>query len=82
MPSPAASSTVRDSNSATIIIDSPSPDQGPFSDPPRQPTVQKSTTSLSAVIEEATRRASQKDTTLPPKDRERSPFGDEHATQD
>jgi protein OPY2 len=81
MPSPAASSTVRESNSATIIIDSPSPDQGPFSDPPNAPAAQ-STTSLSAVIEEATRRASQKDATLPPRDRERSPFGDEHATQD
>lgn len=81
MPSPAASSTVRDSNAATIIADSPSPDQGPFSDPPNKLAAQ-STTSLSAVIEEATRRASQKDTSLPPKDRERSPFGDEHATQD
>jgi len=81
MPSPSAASTARDSTAATIIIDSPSPDQGPFSDPPKPPAAQ-STTSLSAVIEEATRRASQRDSSLPPKDRERSPFGDEHATKD
>lgn len=81
MPSPAVSSTVGDSNSATIIVDSPSPDQGPFSDPPIRSAAQ-STISLSAVIEEATRRASQKDVTVSPKNRERSPFGDEHATQD
>jgi len=71
-------STVRDSSAATIIVDSPAMDQSPFCDPPK--SAAQSTTSLSAVIEEATRRASQRDSTLPPKDRERSPFGDEHAT--
>lgn len=78
-----SSSTVRDSNAATIIVDSPATDQGPFSDPPKGPKgpVNQSTTSLSAVIEEATRRASQRDSQMP-KGRERSPFGDEHATQD
>ncbi|KAK0720554.1 hypothetical protein B0H67DRAFT_487179 [Lasiosphaeris hirsuta] len=84
IPSPSvtsSSSTVRDSNSATIIVDSPTPDQGPFSDPPK-PTPAQSTTSLSAVIEEATRRASQRESRNSLKGRERSPFGDEHATQD
>ncbi|KAL2131105.1 hypothetical protein VTI74DRAFT_5557 [Chaetomium olivicolor] len=71
-------STIRDSTAATVIADSPAADQGPFSDPPK--SAAHSTTSLSAVIEEATRRASQRDSTIPPKGRERSPFGDEHAT--
>lgn len=81
LPTAAPSTISRDSGSATIIVDSPSPDQGPFSDPPTQLAAQ-STTSLSAVIEEATRRASQRDSSVSPKDRERSPFGDEHATKD
>jgi hypothetical protein len=71
-------STIRDSAAATLIVDSPANEQSPFSDPPK--SAAQSTTSLSAVIEEATRRASQRDSTLPPKERERSPFGDEHAT--
>jgi hypothetical protein len=77
--SPTASgSTMRDSSAATLIVDSPATEQSPFSDPPK--SASHSTTTLSAVIEEATRRASQRDSTLPPKGRERSPFGDEHAT--
>ncbi|KAK3945865.1 hypothetical protein QBC46DRAFT_62008 [Diplogelasinospora grovesii] len=76
----AASPTVRDSTAATIIDDSPSVDQGPFSDPPKP--ANQSVTSLSAVIEEATRRASQRGSGNQDKERERSPFGDEHATQD
>ncbi|KAK0728453.1 hypothetical protein B0T26DRAFT_637958, partial [Lasiosphaeria miniovina] len=83
--SPSESSTVRDSNAATIIIDSPASDQGPFRDPPER-SASQSTTSLSAVIEEATRRASQRDSQKESpsllKGRERSPFGDENATQD
>ncbi|KAK0635568.1 hypothetical protein B0T17DRAFT_587036 [Bombardia bombarda] len=81
IPSPSTSSsyTARDSNAATIIIDSPATDQGPFSDPPK-PSGNQSTASLSAVIEEATRRASQRDSSSSAKLRERSPFGDEHAT--
>ncbi|KAK4104259.1 hypothetical protein N658DRAFT_419911 [Parathielavia hyrcaniae] len=72
-------STIRDSSAATIIIDSPATEQSPFCDPPNPAS--HSTTSLSAVIEEATRRASQRDSTLPSaKGRERSPFGDENAT--
>lgn len=74
-----SSPTVRDSNAVTLIDDSPVPDQGPFSDPPEN---RKSTTSLSAVIEEATRRASQRTSALNKTERERSPFGDEHATHD
>lgn len=71
-------STIRDSTAATIIVDSPVTDQGPFSDPPH--SAAQSSTNLSAVIEEATRRASQRDSSIPLKGRERSPFGDEHAT--
>ncbi|KAK4245256.1 hypothetical protein C7999DRAFT_34376 [Corynascus novoguineensis] len=76
--SAASASSVRDSSAPTLIVDSPAADQSPFSDPPK--SAAQSTTSLSAVIEEATRRASQRDSTLPPRGRERSPFGDEHAT--
>ena len=68
--------TIRDSSAATIIVDSPAMDQSPFCDPPH--SAAQSTTSLSAVIEEATRRASQRDSSLPER-REKSPFGDEHA---
>lgn len=71
-------STIRDSAAVTLIVDSPATDEGPFSDPPK--SAAHSTTSLSAVIEEATRRASQRDSTVPAKGREKSPFGDEHAT--
>ena len=74
-------STIRESTSETIIEDSPSPDQGPFSDPPAR-LGHRSHTSLSAVAEDATRRASQRSSNPPQKNRERSPFGDEHATQD
>lgn len=70
--------TAKESTSGTIIIDSPELDQGPFSDP--LPSANQSTATLSAVIEEATRRASQRDSSSPGKGRERSPFGDEHAT--
>lgn len=73
------SGTACESQAGTLIEDSPSPDQGPFSD--SSPSHQ-STTSLSAVIEEATRRASHRNSSGPLKGRERSPFGDEHATQD
>lgn len=73
--------TSRESTSETVIDDSPSPDQGPFSDPPERKG-HRSTTSLSAVAEEATRRASQRSSNPPQKNRERSPFGDEHATMD
>lgn len=81
-----ASSAGRDSNMGTIIIDSPAVDQGPFSDPPSPPVGRSSTHSiatLSAVIENSTRRPSDRKSDSPgSKDRERSPFSDEHATQD
>ncbi|CAK7215836.1 overproduction-induced pheromone-resistant [Sporothrix eucalyptigena] len=81
-PSPPGKST-RDSNAVTIIEDSPTPDQGPFSDPPASPTgTNRTGHSLSAVIEEATRRASQRVVAGTSAERERSPFGDENATHD
>lgn len=70
--------STRESKAVTVIDDSPAPEQGPFSDPPEG---HKSTGSLSAVIEEATRRASQRTTTGTSAERERSPFGDEHAVK-
>ncbi|KAH6631086.1 hypothetical protein B0J18DRAFT_362855 [Chaetomium sp. MPI-SDFR-AT-0129] len=76
--SPAASGSLRDSSAPTLIVDSPATEQSPFNDPPK--SANQSSTSLSAVIEEATRRASQRDSTIPARGRGRSPFGDEHAT--
>ncbi|KAJ9133952.1 Protein OPY2 [Coniochaeta hoffmannii] len=73
--------SLRESQAGTLIEDSPTPSQGPFSDPADELHRMKSTTSLSAVIEEATRRASQRDSG-DQRGRERSPFGDEHAMKD
>lgn len=78
-----ASPMVGDSNAPTLIDTA---DQGPFVDPPESPSHRshqshQSTHSLSAIIQEATRRASQKDATAP-LNRDSSPFGDEHATRD
>ncbi|PKS07625.1 hypothetical protein jhhlp_006231 [Lomentospora prolificans] len=72
-----------DSSSPTIVEDAASED-GPFLDPPERPESRQShssSPSLSAVIEEATRRAAhiEKPKSL---QRETSPFGDEHATRD
>ena len=61
----------RDSNAITIINDTPSLEQGPFSDPP--PT-SHSTTSLSAVMEEGAEKEGKKE--------EGTPFGDENALKD
>jgi hypothetical protein len=71
----------RESVAVTLIDDSPTVDQGPFSDPPNRTDMRASKT-LSAVMEESTRRSSQRDSNGALKSRERSPFGDEHATQD
>ncbi len=61
----------RDSNAITIIDDTPAVEQGPFSDPPvRSP----SSSSLSAVIEEATRKQLAK--------KNNTPFGDENEVKD
>lgn len=81
------SATLRDSSAPTVIDDSPAMDQGPFSDPPRSASATQSTSTLSAVIEEATRRAAsgpdrkskrQSEATQ----RATSPFSDEHATKE
>lgn len=77
--------TARHSNSTTVVGESPTVDQGPFSDPPSSPgSANKSTTSLSAVIEEATRRAAsgpdRRSKRQSTQERGVSPFGDEHAT--
>ncbi|OAA68449.1 hypothetical protein SPI_00644 [Niveomyces insectorum RCEF 264] len=77
----ASSPRSRDSSALTIIEDSPTPDQGPFSDPPTSPS-RRNANSLSAVIEEATRRASHRGTNSTSAEREQSPFGDEHATHE
>lgn len=59
-------------------ITSPSREEhSPFRDPPD--LARSSNQTLSAVIEEATKRASQRPATA---DRAKSPFGDEHATED
>lgn len=60
----------RDSNATTIIDDTPSVEQGPFSDAARL----RSTPSLSAVKEEAAKAA-------PAEERAGTPFGDEHAVE-
>ena len=66
----------RDSNAITIIDDTPAVEQGPFSDPPDGRL--QSSTSLSAVIEEATKRAhGDVKGGLGAKEHS-TPFGDEH----
>ncbi|KAG5927702.1 hypothetical protein E4U53_002819 [Claviceps sorghi] len=62
-----------------------STDQGPFSDPPERKTggVGNSTPTLVSVAEEAEdRRSAEKGKRPGSGDRERSPFGDEHATKE
>ncbi|OLN86504.1 Protein OPY2 [Colletotrichum chlorophyti] len=86
-PPPTSPAAARDSAAVTVIDDSPTVDQGPFSDPPESKTAAiRSTHSLSAVIEEATRRAAagpdRRSRRTSSHERGRSPFGDEHATKD
>jgi protein OPY2 len=72
-------------NGTIIEEDTPVVDQGPFVDPPDSPRTSsghRSNQSLSAMIEEATRRASRRQSGVPLQGRESSPFGDEHATQE
>src|SRR5690606_25364102 len=74
----------QESSSTTVVGDTSSSEGGPFMDPPERSSGRSShtsTPSLSAVIEEATRRAARVER---PKSvtRETSPFGDEHATRD
>lgn len=82
-PAPSMKNTARDSNAITIIEDSPSLDQGPFSDPPERSSPQKSINapSLGAVVEEdgADDRGMIR---VAPPPREKSPFGDQHATKE
>lgn len=77
--SPHQSLMDRDSTAATLIDDSPALDQGPFRDPPATPN---SSASLSAIIEEATRKA-HGDVKGGLGTREsQTPFGDEHEMRD
>ncbi|KAF4974761.1 hypothetical protein FZEAL_8378 [Fusarium zealandicum] len=71
----------RDSSAPTIIEDSPSADQGPFSDPPDRPSPLKSSKapSLGAVIEDT---AAENDKVGSSQRRDSSPFGDQHATKE
>jgi hypothetical protein len=71
---------VRDSSAITIIDDTPTIEQGPFGDPPTPGSTHKRNGSLSAVIEEATKRAQGDVRTGLGLKREKTPFGDEHAT--
>ncbi|KAI1176600.1 hypothetical protein F4777DRAFT_546072 [Nemania sp. FL0916] len=82
-----ASSPSKERESAAITIieeDTPINDQGPFSDPPPTKEASKRNSSLSAVIEESTRRASQIDPHQHSSAmaRNASPFGDENAVRD
>ncbi|CAM1500736.1 Fc.00g098980.m01.CDS01 [Cosmosporella sp. VM-42] len=85
--SPATSNgkVARDSNAITIIEDSPSVDQGPFSDPPERSSPQKSTNppSLGAVIEDQAGEGDRSSERVSsPQRRDSSPFGDQHATKE
>jgi hypothetical protein len=71
----------RDSHAVTIIDDTPSLEQGPFSDPIPASHNNISTTSLSAVIEEATRKSQAEESARADKE-EGTPFGDEHAVKE
>jgi hypothetical protein len=63
---------LRESTAFTIIDDTPTIEQGPFSDPVEP--LHKSNSSLSAIIEEATKRAQGGSTVIGGN----TPFGDEH----
>lgn len=75
----------RGPNATTIIEDSPSVDQGPFSDPPDRPSPKKSTNapSLGAVVEDSTGESDRSlHRTNNSQRRDSSPFGDQHATKE
>jgi hypothetical protein len=63
---PRRSALGRDSGAITIIDDTPSVEQGPFSDPPHRSGSHNKNGSLSAVIEEAAKK-------------KKDPFSDEHS---
>ncbi len=75
---PRGSLLARDSNAITIIDDTPSIEQGPFSD--SSAVRQSSNSSLSAVIEEATAKKVNIEG-IPPK-RDGTPFGDENEVKE
>jgi hypothetical protein len=68
----------RGSNAITLIDDTPNVEQGPFSDPPRR---QQSNNSLSAVIEEAERKAASSQGSVRT-NKDGTPFGDEHEVKE
>lgn len=71
----------RDSSTITIIEDSPSVDQGPFSDPPERSTSRKP--SLGAVPEDSAGESEKgSERTGSSQRRDSSPFGDQHATKE
>jgi len=72
----------RDSNAITIIDDTPTVEQGPFSDPPARSSGHKKNGSLSAVIEEATKKAHGDVRAGLGLKRGATPFGDEHETSE
>jgi len=65
---------LRDSTAVTIIDDTPNLEQGPFGDPPKH---HQSNSSLSAVIEEAEKKAASSQGTQGTS-KDKTPFGDEH----
>ncbi|KAI0134624.1 hypothetical protein BJ170DRAFT_208043 [Xylariales sp. AK1849] len=75
---------LRNSNAFAAMDDTPTEEQSPFSDPPPRASGHQSTNSLSAVIEEATRRAAAGSRTdsVSSSRRGSSPFGDEHALKE
>ncbi|KAF5023977.1 hypothetical protein F66182_3963 [Fusarium sp. NRRL 66182] len=79
-PATPSGNVTRDS-SITVIDESPSMDQGPFSDPPERPSTQKTNKapSLGAVMEDA---VGEDDKPPAPQRRDSSPFGDQHATKE
>jgi len=72
----------RESTAITIIDDTPTMEQGPFSDPPERAPGHTKNGSLSAVIEEATKKAHGDVRAGLGLRREGTPFGDEHAMDD
>jgi len=76
--SPRNSLLPRDSSAITIIDDTPDIEQGPFKDPPKN--LRQSTSSLSAIIEEAQRKATSSRKSSGSKGR--TPFGDENEVKD
>ncbi|KFZ18343.1 hypothetical protein V502_04139 [Pseudogymnoascus sp. VKM F-4520 (FW-2644)] len=80
-----ANDASRGSAAITVIDDSPTMEQGPFGDPssaassPRTKGHAKKG-SLSAVIEEATKKKSEANAKEEAKKKDETPFGDEHAT--